>query len=506
MYRLVLYALLIWVSIAVIGSYFGFLADYSPTNILVTSFVATAFCYIFNFIFSKIFRAATNSESVFITALIIALVVPVNMHNSYVIAALVSVIAMASKYLVTIEKKHIINPAVAGFLGMGLLFGENSARWWIGSTYMFPYVLVGSFLIVRKTRREAMVYTFLGINTLIVCFVSFARGFDSNSLITSTIDSILLALRQSYMQSAIIFFAAVMLTEPLTSPTSKNKQIYYAILVGILHATPQIRLTSFVFTPEMALYAGNIFAYLVNPKYKFVLKLMEKTKMTSDTYAFVFNRIENFKYKAGQYMEWTLPHKNTDYRGNRRYFSLASSPTENTPMIVVKFHDSPSSFKKALLSLPLGGEIVATQLGGDFVLPKDLSRQIVLIAGGVGFAPYRSMIKNIMDQKLKANITVIFANRNIGDIFFVKLLTLAVPFGVKTLYLLTDEKNVPPRWGGLKGHLTNETIMKNIPDFKNALYFISGPQIMVQSIERTLLQTGIKKSNITTDFFPGYDA
>lgn len=506
MYKLTLYSLIIWVGIAVIGSLTGYLPDYSPVNILVTAFVAVAFCYISNFVFAKIFKAVTNVESVFITALIIALVVPVNMHNSYVICALVSIIAMASKYLVTIEKRHIINPAVAGMLGMALLFGENSARWWIGSQFMFPFVLAGGFLITRKIRREYMVYTFIGVNLLIVCFASFARGYDPSNFLQSSIDSIVLALRQSLLQSALVFFGTVMLTEPLTSPTQKEKQIYFAIFVAFLHATPQLRLTSFIFTPEMALYAGNIFAYLISPNCRMALKLTQKVQLTHDTALFVFNPVSNFKYKPGQYMEWTLPHDKTDNRGNRRYFSLASSPTEDTPAIVVKYYDPPSSFKRSLFNMPIGTTVIACQLSGDFVMPKDMSKHLVFIAGGVGFAPFRSMIKYIMDNKLNVNITVLFANKTPKDVFYADFLKQAEKFGVKTQYILTDEKSVPANWKGPRGYLTGDMVKSLIPDFSDSLFFISGPQIMVQSIEKTLKQAGVKKSNITTDFFPGYES
>ena len=506
MYKLTLYLLVFWVVVATIGAIFGFLPDYSPINILTTAFVAVTFCYISNFVFAKLFNAITNTESVFITALIIALVVPVNMQNSYIISALVSVIAMVSKYLVAIEKRHIINPAVAGLLGMALLFGENSARWWVGSTYMFPFVAVGGFLLVRKTRREAMVYTFIGVNLLIVCFAAFTRGYDPSNFLASSVASILLALRQSLLQSALIFFAVVMLIEPLTSPTSKLKQIYYAVFVAFLHATPQLRITSFVFTPEMALYAGNIFAYIISPNSRLVLTLKEKVQLSKDTVAFIFSTLQSFKFLPGQYLEWTIPHKKTDNRGNRRYFSLASSPTESTPTIVVKYYDPPSSYKKELFSLPLGTSIIASQLSGDFVLPKDLSKHLVLIAGGVGFAPFRSMIKYIMDNKIKVNITLLFSNKTEDDILYKDLLREAENSGIKTVNILTEEKDVPLNWTEEKGHITGDMIKKLIPDFNNVTYYISGPQIMVQNIEKTLLETGISKKNIKTDFFPGYSS
>jgi ferredoxin-NADP reductase len=57
-------------------------------------------------------------------------------------------------------------------------------------------------------------------------------------------------------------------------------------------------------------------------------------------------------------MEWTLSHKNPDSRGIRRYFTIASSPTENDLKLGV--HIDPvqsSSYKKALLAMKKGDDI-----------------------------------------------------------------------------------------------------------------------------------------------------
>ena len=113
---------------------------FDPLNIFITSIIAILFCYITNLIFSKIFKAPTNIESVFITALIITLIIPVYSQNVYVIAAIVSFFAMASKYLITIDKRHIINPAIAGLVITSLIFDESVARWWIGNNFMFENI------------------------------------------------------------------------------------------------------------------------------------------------------------------------------------------------------------------------------------------------------------------------------------------------------------------------------------------------------------------------------
>jgi ferredoxin-NADP reductase len=193
-------------------------------------------------------------------------------------------------------------------------------------------------------------------------------------------------------------------------------------------------------------------------------------------------------------MEWTLPHAHSDNRGVRRYFSLASSPTEETPKLLVKFYDPPSSYKRAMQNMKPKSQIIASQLSGDFTLPKDITKPLVLVAGGVGVAPFRSMVKYIVDKKISVNIVHLFINKTSQDVIYKELFAEGEKYGVHTVYFVTSEQ----------GHLTPESIQSLIPDFKKRKFYISGPQLMVQSIEQTLLQSGASSSQLKTDFFPGY--
>ena len=119
-------------------------------------------------------------------------------------------------------------------------------------------------------------------------------------------------------------------------------------MVGIL-ASPQVHFGSIYLTPEQAILIGNVFSFLVSPKGRLVLKLKEKIKIAPDIYDFIFTPSQKLSFAPGQYMEWTLGHDNPDSRGNRRYFTLASAPTESTLRLGVKFYPQSSSYKQSML-------------------------------------------------------------------------------------------------------------------------------------------------------------
>jgi ferredoxin-NADP reductase len=235
------------------------------------------------------------------------------------------------------------------------------------------------------------------------------------------------------------------------------------------------------------------------------LALKYKLQLSSDTYEFAFDRQKDFQFIPGQYMEWTLPHKKIDSRGNRRYFSISSSPTENKLTMTVKFYDPSSSYKKELLNSQSGKQIIAAQVAGDFVLPKDLKQPLAFIAGGVGIAPFRSMIQYIIDKSLLVDIVLLYTNRTVSDILYADVFEKARANGVRVVYNLTDLQNLPHRWGGTSGHITPDSIKQIIPDYQKRVYYISGPQLMVQNFERTLRDSNVNSSQIKTDFFPGYN-
>ena len=494
MYRVVLYEVIALVVLAIILSIFH-LIPYSPAAILFSTLFITTVCLISNVVCARIFKAPTNVESVYITAIILALIIspPQTPFDGiyFSLAVWASVWAMASKYIFAIKNKHFFNPA-AFAVALTALALNQSASWWIGTPAMFPAVLIGGFLITKKIRRFDLVGSFLVVSFACIVGSGIIRGV-----------SLLPFIVKSFTQTPIIFFASVMLTEPLTSPPTKFLRMMYGGIVGFLFA-PWIHIGSFFSTPELALIAGNIFSYTVSPKQKLILRLKEKVEEANQTTNFIFTSDRPMKFKPGQYLEWTLAHAHPDARGNRRYFTIASSPTEQELHLGVKFYPNGSSFKKSLAAMNPGDTLVASQLTGDFVLPKRTDQKLAFIAGGIGVTPFRSMIKNMLDQNDPRSATLFYVNKTANDIAYSDVFQQAERIGVQTVYVLTDLASIPTNWNGETGSLNADMIKKHLPDYLEHTFYLSGPHGMVVAYDTLLKQMGVPASHIKKDFFPGF--
>ena len=490
MYRLVLYYLIFQLVIAFLMSVVGALSD-DPFAVLFSIGFLLAICLLTNRLFSSIFKVPANVESAYISALILALILtPIKSFNDLWFLGWAAVWAMASKYIIAIKGKHIFNPVVFA-ITLTYFTINRSASWWVGNAWMLPFVVIGGLLVVRKIGRFDLVLSFL-ITALSIVLVT---ALFSNDFIA--------AIQNAILSSAILFFAFIILTEPLTTPPTRTARIYYGILVGFLYA-PQFHIGTFYLTPELAILIGNIYSYWVSPKTKLVLRLKEKTRISPDTFDFVFAVPRDFKYKPGQFMEWTLGKENSDSRGNRRYFTIASAPTEHNIRLGIKFNQRSSTFKKALLSMGNDSEIIASQLAGDFVLPNGSWQKCVFIAGGIGITPFRSMLKYLLDTRKPRPITLFYANKSIDDIVYKDILDRADrELGIRTIYAITDKRNTPPNWTGWVGRLTPEIIRSTVPDFRNCTFYLSGPRGMVDSFKDSLRRLNIQNSRIKTDYFAG---
>ena len=491
MYRLLLYYLVIILCAAILFGALG-IVPYNPYVIAVSATVLVGVCLVTNFIFAKIYNAPTNTESSILTGLILTLIItpPASIHEAPFLFAAAG-LAIASKYIIAIHNKHIFNPvAIAVVL---TAFGpQQSASWWVGTISLLPFVIIGGLLVVRKIKRIRMVSLFFIVALISTTALALIGHMDLGTTIQATL-----------FHSSLFFLGFVMLTEPVTSPTTTTKRSWYAVIVGLFFA-PGLNIFGIYSTPELALVIGNLASFFISPHVKTRIRLTERRTYGRDTEDLVFLPERKFTYKPGQYVEMTLPHAHADSRGLRRYFTLASSPTEDTLRFGVRFYDNGSSFKKLLKTTQSSMFASIGQLGGDFTLPSDPTRKLVFIAGGIGITPFRSMVKYLSDTNDMRAVTLLYGERSLDDITYRDVFEDAqVKVNVKSHYVVSHihSKTSPFMHSG---RIDSQLIRTVLPDYQDQLFYISGPQLMVQATRATLIHLGVNRHNIKTDYFSGY--
>jgi ferredoxin-NADP reductase/Na+-translocating ferredoxin:NAD+ oxidoreductase RnfD subunit len=490
MYRLMLYYAGALLAAGFALSFFG-LAPGDPAGLALSTAVITAVCWATNRVLALLWRVPVNAESVYITAFILALILPpVPATDLMGLAGLVlaSVVAIASKFLLAIGRKHVFNPVAIG-VAASALFLDQPATWWVGGNLtLLPLVLAGGLLVVRKLQRFDMLGSYVFANLAL-------------AVVTSPGD-VTEAWTQSLLYSPLLFAGFAMLTEPLTAPQAAWPRIVYGAIVGALCA-PDLHVGELYLTPEIALLVGNVFAFAVSPKGRFKLTLERIEKLTSGCTEFVFRPDRKLDFRPGQYLDWTLDVAKTDDRGNRRPFTIASAPGESAVRLGVKFYDKPSAFKRALAAMKPGDAIYAAQLAGDFTLPDDKSAKLAFIAGGIGVTPFRSMVQHLIDRQDERSLVVLYGNQSADEIAYADVFDRAGrDLGIKTVYAVVDDAAARPNMH--HGLIDAALIAREVPDYRERTFYISGPRAMVVRFRKVLSELGVARSRIKEDFFPGF--
>jgi ferredoxin-NADP reductase len=490
MYRLVLFSLGVLFIASIVFSMLGVVqpGGAGAVQLLLSALVLLAVSYLANRAFALVFRMRPHSESTLITAgLLFFILWPATELLDFVGLALAALIAVASKYLLAIRGRHVFNPAAVGAFATGLT-GLGFGQWWIGTPWLLPFVAVLAFLVLFRTRRLPMGGVFLAVGLLV--------GTTQYSIFGMSAPD---ALRIVVLSSPLVFFAGFMLSEPLTLPPRRWQQLVYAAVVATLIYV------SFGFgpiynSPELALLIGNLLAFLVGQRRGIRLEFSARRQLGPTAWEFDFRPRHPVAFRPGQFMELTLPHGTTDSRGWRRVFSIASAPGD-VVRFGIRLPERASSFKRALLDLEPGAKVSATSVGGDFLLPADPARPLLLVAGGIGITPFIGHLEQAAAEGGGRDIAVVYAISSLDDLAYAEQLEKA---GCRVAIASAEKPpSLPAGWTWIgPDRLSGETLLTVVPDAAKRDVFLSGPPSMVAALKKALRKAGAR--HIHTDVFVGY--
>jgi ferredoxin-NADP reductase len=225
------------------------------------------------------------------------------------------------------------------------------------------------------------------------------------------------------------------------------------------------------------------------------LKLASRRTESPGVESFIFEPEGPLVWKAGQFLHYVLHHEATDDRGSDRWFTIASAPCEHHVMLTTRFASKQgSTFKKALKAFKPGDSIEVSDLDGDFIVGNP-TEEYVFIAGGIGITPFRSILKQAEHERKSLRVNLIYANRNNVAVYKSEFEAMAERNpDLKIHYLFHPQR------------IDRKTVKELVPDLKTPLFYISGPEPMVESVGKMLQEIGVPKERIKQDWFPGYPA
>ena len=231
-------------------------------------------------------------------------------------------------------------------------------------------------------------------------------------------------------------------------------------------------------------------------------EIKEIIQRTHNVKSFRFRIKEDVDFKPGQFFFVTIKIGGVE---RTKHFSFSSSPTEKGYVEFTK-RITESEFSKALDRLRVGDWARLKMPYGAFTFEGEY-RNLAFLSGGIGVTPIRSITKFVVDKKISTDMVFLYGNRTEADIIFKDdfddIQRTSGNFRVR--YTLAGPDTGSKKWPGRRGYIDADMVKEEIPDYKERVFYICGPPVMVVTLVDILRNSlGIAEDSIKTENFTGY--
>ena len=219
---------------------------------------------------------------------------------------------------------------------------------------------------------------------------------------------------------------------------------------------------------------------------------------TTDIKTYRFRPKEPITFEAGQFVELTVPGV------GEAPFTPSSNPNVTDTMEITIMEVG--SVTDALAKMKVGDTVgIRGPYGEGYNLKDFEGRDVLIVGGGVGLAPLRSLILALFDDIDKyKRISIRYGARTPADIVYLDLLPEWEKMKNTEVHLTIDEPH--PDWNGTVGVVTvllddlalvTTVDVDQLPlDPSSAIACVCGPPIMLKFVNMSLLEKGFKPENI----------
>jgi ferredoxin-NADP reductase len=203
---------------------------------------------------------------------------------------------------------------------------------------------------------------------------------------------------------------------------------------------------------------------------------------------------------AGQHVDVRLTAAD-GYQAQRSY-SIASAPEDDNLVLTVERLEDGEVSPYLADTLGPGDQLeLRGPIGGYFVWQDSLGGPLLLLAGGSGVVPFRSMLRHHAAVGSSISARLLYSSRSVGGIIYRNELTqLGSSHNVEVFFTLTREW--PEGWNGHRRRI-DEELLREIswsPE-ERPLVYVCGPTAFVERAADGLVAIGHEAGRIKTERF-----
>jgi ferredoxin-NADP reductase len=205
-------------------------------------------------------------------------------------------------------------------------------------------------------------------------------------------------------------------------------------------------------------------------------------------------------YRAGQHVDIRLTAPD-GYQAERSY-SIASAPEDpHLALTVERIADGEVS-PYLLDELRAGDELeLRGPIGGYFAWDSSLGGPLMLLAGGSGVVPLRSILRHHAATADSVPVRLLYSSRAWDEVIYRdELLALSGSDHTEIAFTLT--RTWPPDWHGHRGRI-DRPLLETVswPAGDQPLVYICGPNGFVETAAATMVAIGHDPKRIRTERF-----
>jgi predicted ferric reductase len=204
-----------------------------------------------------------------------------------------------------------------------------------------------------------------------------------------------------------------------------------------------------------------------------------------------------FEFDAGQFVWLTLDR--SPFAITEHPFSMSSCPADR-PRTAFTIKEA-GDFTNRIGRLSVGARAYLDGPHGNFTLAGREGTGLAFVAGGVGFAPVISILRQLRAERDLRPMILLYGNRLHEQILYENELdTMQKDLRLTVHHVLSEP---PPGWPGDVGQLDEPILRRrlDVPDRDRWLYFVCGPTPMIDSVEHALGKLGVPLRQIVSEKF-----